>query len=79
MNNPLVLTPAYGKTYKTSQDLLKAWSDGKDFKIFPRGPYTSCRDTNYIKTMGHDYIRFVTPNEMVGYDGGPVNEIHYQL
>lgn len=39
----IILTPAYGRTYKTPEEILEAWFEGKDFKIL-NGPYTSSRD-----------------------------------
>ena len=41
--NKLFLVPAYGRIYNTKHEALKAWSDGKDFRISD-GPYTSIRD-----------------------------------
>lgn len=29
----LTLVPAYGRDYKTKEDALKAWNEGKDFRI----------------------------------------------
>lgn len=44
----LTLVPAYGRDYKTSQDLIKDWEGGKDFRIatalYKGGSYTSIRD-----------------------------------
>jgi hypothetical protein len=39
----MYLAPAYGRRYRTEQELLEAWEAGKDFKIVG-GPYTSIRD-----------------------------------
>ena len=39
----IILQPAYGRKYKTVEEILTDWFDGKDFKI-ERGPYTSSRD-----------------------------------
>ena len=41
--NELVLTPAYGKQYKTVNDMLNSWKSGTDFKVH-KGPYCSIRD-----------------------------------
>jgi hypothetical protein len=46
--SPLVIMPAYGREYKTSQEAKADWDNGKDFKIVG-GPYLSIRDINYIK------------------------------
>jgi hypothetical protein len=42
---PILLVPAYGKTYATKEALLAAWNNGKDFHDY-RGPgrYCSIRD-----------------------------------
>ena len=47
LSKPVVLVPAYGRTYKTSQEATQAWKLGKDFKI-PNGPYCSIRDLNKL-------------------------------
>lgn len=39
----IILTPAYGRVYKTQEEMLMDWFAGKDFKIL-NGPYTSARD-----------------------------------
>ena len=42
------LTPAYGRDYSSGEDALKAWNDGKDFKInnpMLPGVLCSIRDT----------------------------------
>ena len=45
---PLVLVPAYGRTYKTKKEALSDWKAGKDFKI-KVGPYCSIRDLADMK------------------------------
>lgn len=47
MANPILAHGAYGKHYKTKAELLKAWEDGADFKIWG-GPYMSIRDLDYM-------------------------------
>lgn len=37
------LIPAYGRDYKSAQEVLDALNAGKDFQI-AGGPYCSCRD-----------------------------------
>jgi hypothetical protein len=39
----LILTPAYGRRYRSDEEVLADWRRGKDFKILG-GPYTSVRD-----------------------------------
>lgn len=40
---PLVVMPAYGRSYKSREEVTEAWKSGKDFKIV-NGPYCSIRD-----------------------------------
>jgi hypothetical protein len=47
-DNQLMIMPAYGRQYKTSQEAKADWETGKDFKIV-NGPYLSVRDIDYIK------------------------------
>lgn len=42
----LIVHPAYGRTYATSELLRAAWDGGKDFKI-EGGPYLSNRDVEH--------------------------------
>ena len=44
----LMIMPAYGRQYKTSEQAKADWNAGKDFKIV-NGPYLSIRDVNYLK------------------------------
>ena len=37
---------------ETPEDAIKAWSDGKDFKVVPDGPYFSIRDLEAIYARG---------------------------
>ena len=43
VSSPLVVMPAYGRSYKTTNEAVEAWRSGKDFKIV-NGPYCSIRD-----------------------------------
>jgi len=60
----LVLTPAYGKTYVTKEDMLTAWKAGKDFKIL-NGNYCSIRDESLLKAnassvvLTKDYFEYI--------------------
>lgn len=47
-SKPLMIMPAYGRQYKTSEEAKADWNAGKDFKIV-NGPYLSIRDTKYLK------------------------------
>jgi len=47
-DNQLMIMPAYGRQYKTSQEAKADWEAGKDFKIV-NGPYVSIRDINSLK------------------------------
>jgi hypothetical protein len=51
--NGMILLAAYGRSYKTQEEMLKDWEDGKDFKIYG-GPYCSKEDA----TVG-DVIEFM--------------------
>jgi hypothetical protein len=48
--------PAYGRQYKTTEECLKDWNEGKDFKI-ACGPYFSIRDIAILKADGYREIR----------------------
>lgn len=45
---PLILVPAYGRSYKTEEACLKDWNDNKDF-VIEGGPYCSIRDLESMK------------------------------
>ena len=47
-SKPLMIIPAYGRQYKTSEQAKADWNAGKDFKIVG-GPYLSIRDVKYLK------------------------------
>ena len=47
-SNFLVVMPAYGRSYSTSEQAIADWKSGKDFKIV-NGPYCSIRDLDYIE------------------------------
>ena len=44
----LYAIPAYGRLYRTKDELKVDWENGKDFKIV-NGPYFSVRDLSKIK------------------------------
>jgi hypothetical protein len=59
-SKPLMIMPAYGRQYKTSEQAKTDWNAGKDFKIV-NGPYLSIRDVNYIKdTYSSVWIDLIT-------------------
>ena len=59
-SKPLMIMPAYGREYKTSEEAKADWNAGKDFKIV-NGPYLSIRDVNYIKdTYSSVWIDLIT-------------------
>ena len=49
LSSPIILLPAYGRTYATREAMLKDWQAGKDFRLFPQGCYTSIRDVEDLK------------------------------
>jgi hypothetical protein len=60
LTNPgfIVLVPAYGRTYNTTEEVKEDWYNGLDFRII-NGPYCSIRDKALIKKdFGAAYIRF---------------------
>lgn len=40
----LILTPAYGRDYKSAKEAKEAFLAGKDFVVNPQGCYCSIRD-----------------------------------
>lgn len=54
----LIVLPAYGRSYKSSEDALTDWYTGKDFKV-ARGPYLSIRDTKTLAVEGVTSMRLV--------------------
>ena len=58
VSSPVFLLPAYGRTYKTKQQAINAWQDGKDFQIY-NGPYCSIRDIDALRQMSSGvYIQY---------------------
>ena len=45
---PLMIMPAYGREYKTSEEAKADWNAGKDFKVVC-GPYLSIRNIEHLK------------------------------
>lgn len=52
VSSQVMLVPAYGKKYKTSDEVRRAWKSGEDFKIV-NGSYCSIRD---VETLGASSI-----------------------
>ena len=60
VSSPMFLLPAYGRHYKTKQEALAAWNDGKDFQIY-QGPYCSKRDIDALHDLADRvYIHYDT-------------------
>ena len=57
---PMMLLPAYGKTYTTSAEIETAWKAGKDFKMNGSGGYCSIRDMNTLME-GTSSLTIVSP------------------
>lgn len=53
---PVVLTPAYGASYKTREDMALAWRAGKDFRVGITGPYCSIRDMDELMDQFDDVL-----------------------
>lgn len=49
----LIAVGAYGRPTRQ-----KDWDDGKDFRIYPDGPYFSNRDVKKLKLRGFSSIEF---------------------
>lgn len=58
----LILVPAYGRDYKTEEELHKAfWEDEKDFKFAGTSTYCSIRDfSNEYLTIRYDGLSKTT-------------------
>jgi hypothetical protein len=68
--NTLHAVPAYGRSYKTNEDLITDWLDGKDFKI-EGGSYFSIRDYEMLSvTLGYDDIA-------IKFDDLPIASVCY--
>lgn len=48
VSSQMVLVPAYGRHYVSAQKMREDWEAGKDFKVYPNGPYTSVRDITWL-------------------------------
>lgn len=50
--------PAYGRTYKDGDEVLKDWFDGKDFYSITHSGYCSIRNMDYFRRDGVIAIHF---------------------
>jgi len=57
-SNPCYVTPAYGKSYTSVDEVVADWADGKDFKIY-QGQYCSIRDVVRLRMSKFTHIAFV--------------------
>lgn len=53
VENTLTLVPAYGRYYETPDEMREDWESGKDFCLWPSGPYCSIRDIDLMKRKGY--------------------------
>ncbi len=67
MLNPVLLVPAYGKTYKTTADMRAAWEKGVDFMGHHSGQYCSVRDLDALSYMTST-ITIVDPRSSISID-----------
>lgn len=51
LNSPMILMPAYGAQYTSREDMLAAWNNGTDFRIYGAGCYTSKRDITELENV----------------------------
>lgn len=58
LNDMTTLTcfSAYGRIYTTVELIMKDWNEGKDFRIYPAGPYCSNRDVKFMKEEGYTHV-----------------------
>ena len=47
--SPMLLIPAYGRTYATVEAMRKDWEAGKDFSAYGQGGYCSIRDVHALR------------------------------
>lgn len=59
MYKPLVVTSAYGRWYDDSLSTARMdWRNGKDFRVYPDGPYLSNRDIPLLIDGGYTWVWF---------------------
>lgn len=60
----LEVIPAYGRDYKTPEEVLTAWEQNLDFQVAPFGPYVNKQDAdNFGESVR---IRFDNMKKVVG-------------
>lgn len=52
----LAVSPAYGRVYKTAEDMIQGFKDGRDFMPVVGGPYLSIRDFARDEPALSDYL-----------------------
>lgn len=57
----LFLLPAYGRSYKTTEEILTEWEAGKDFKLYGSGSYCSIRDLERLQRL-NNHVTIVDPH-----------------
>lgn len=62
----LLLMPAYGQTYYTTEAMAEAWDKGDDFKVYLSGRYTSVRDVAMMREC-YNSVLIVDPHSPVEY------------
>ena len=48
-SSPLILIPAYGARYDTTDEIRRAWESGKDFHMYGYSGYCSVRDLDALR------------------------------
>ena len=54
----IIVTPAYGRDYKSRKDVLKDWNDNKDFIIQPHRRYVNKQQTGELIEDNYTHISF---------------------
>lgn len=49
VSSPILLIPAYGRSYPTAEAMREAWESGKDFKVYGWSGYCSVRDLDALR------------------------------
>ena len=69
MNKYMIVTPAYGRKYKTLADAKTDWYEGLDFRVGLDGPYCSQRDENEIRAEGFIGVQLYTTGVLETFNG----------
>lgn len=56
----LFLLPAYGRSYKSTEEIQQAWDAGNDFKLYGSGSYCSIRDIDRLQRL-NNHVTIVDP------------------